>query len=327
VFRALGNFTGGDGFTNLSFRRPDEWASMPMPAPSEAGPAASPVRSTAVLFGDGATGPVLLLLHLLPGAALPAAGAHGHASDTWRMPVAGTLAMGPDTYGPGDFRFQPGWKPYASDNLATGPDGGWTALLFGDRRGMRVRPVHADGPPISPLDRAAGEWLRIGGDLVSEDPDDAPGPSTLSTTLSDRPGRARVNGSLGETADWFQLDEGALAAGLLGHPVSGPLLLLARINDGGRPLGSYTFGTEVLRLVVRGSCRIGEDWYGPGDLRAEHAGSCGPALAGDGGVDEVVVIADRRTVRPGAVRDAVWSAALNTLTADLHARAFTGSVR
>ncbi|HVW31424.1 MAG TPA: hypothetical protein VHL53_02690, partial [Acidimicrobiia bacterium] len=314
---------------NLSFRRPDEWASRPMPV-ATGGPADSPVSSTAVLLGDGSTGPALLLLHLPPGVSLPAAGAHGHASDTWRMPLAGTLAMGPDTYGPGDFRFQPGWRPYASDNLAEGPDGGWTALLFGDRRGLRVRPVQPEGPPIGPLDRAAGRWLRIGGDLVSDDPDDAPGPSTLSTTLSglsSRPGRARVNGSFGETAEWFRFGEGFLAAGLLGHPASGPLLLLARIPDGGRPLGSYTFGTEVLRLVVRGSCRIGDDWYGPGDIRVEHAGSGGPAVAGAGGVDEVVLIADRRALRPGAVRDAAWSAALGALTADLGGRAFTGSAR
>ena len=315
MFRALGDFIGGDGYTNVSFRQPERWASLPIEAP---------VRSTAVLLGDEITGPVLLLLELPPGAALPAAAAHGHASDTLRLPLAGTLPMGPDSYRPGEFRFQQGWKPYASDNLANGPDGGWTALLFGDRRGMRVRPVHLDGPLISPLDRAAGEWLRIGGDLVSDDPDDEPGPSNLSTTLHDQPARARINGSFDDSAGWFRFAHGLLAAGLMGHAVSGPLVLLARIDPGGRPLGSYVFGTEVLRMVVRGSCKVGDEWYSTGDIRVEHAGSCGRTVAGDEGVDEIVVIADRRTMVTESVRDSSWSSALETVLAALRGVSLTG---
>jgi hypothetical protein len=46
--------------------------------------------------------------------------------------------MGPARYGPGEFRFQQGWKPYGADGVAAGPDGGWTVLMFADRRGVRV---------------------------------------------------------------------------------------------------------------------------------------------------------------------------------------------
>ena len=317
MFRALGDFVGGDGYTNLSFRRPEQWASMPVEAP---------VRSTAALLGDEATGPVLLLLELPPGVTLPPAPAHGHASDTWRMPLAGTLPMGPDSYEPGEFRFQAGWKPYASDNLAGGPDGGWTALLFGDRRGLRVRPVQADGPAVSPLDRAASDWLRVGGDLVSDDPAHAPGPSCLSTTIGDRPGRARINGSFGATDGWFRFGEARVAGAWLGHPVTGPLVLLTAIGAGGRPLASYSFGTEVLRLVVRGSCQIGEAWYRAGDIRVEHAGSCGPAKAGPDGVDEVVIIADRRFATSDSIRDPGWASTLEAVAARLRCTASPAGV-
>jgi hypothetical protein len=149
---------------------------------------------------------------------------------------------------------------------------------------------------------------------VSEDPDAAPGPSTIATTLQDRPGQARVNGSFHDTDRWVCFPQGSLAGGLMGHAETGPLVLLSKVEPGGRPLGSYVFGTEVLRLVVRGSCRIGDEWYEAGDIRIEHAGSCGPVLAGDEGADEVIVIADRRALGTGSVRDAAWAAALDAVT-------------
>jgi hypothetical protein len=318
MHRALGDFAGGEGYIDLSFREPQRWATMATDNSRVAGTA---VSGTAVLLGDDDHGPVLLFLALEPNVAPPDAPAHGHASDTWRMSLRGVLPMGPDSYAPGEFRFQQGWKPYASDNYAHGPEGGWTALLFGDRRGMRVRHVHHEGPAITPTDRALAAWLGIEGDLVADDPSVAPGPSSLVTTLDDQRTGARLNGSFADADDWVPFEWGTIAAGALGHHESGPLIVLARVRPGARPLSSCTFDTEVFRLVARGSHVLDGRTYETGDMRVQASGTrFGPAAAGREGVDEIVVIADRRAIVPGAVDDAGWARALDGALADISTR-------
>lgn len=318
MYKALGDFTGGDGYANLSFRETERWASMSTAKSRVAGTA---VRSTAVLLGDDEDDPALLFLALGPDVSPPDAPAHGHASDTWRMSLLGVLPMGPDSYAAGEFRFQQGWKPYASDNYANGPQGGWTALLFGDRRGMRVRHVHHEGPAITPTDRALAAWLGIEGDLLSDDPAAAPGPSSMATTLDDQRVGARLNGSFADADGWTSFEGGTLAAGAVGDREAGPIVVLAHVRAGARPLSSCTFETDVLRIVLRGSYVLDGTTYEAGDMRVQAAGvAFGVAEAGPDGVDEVVVLADRRVVRPDAVADARWSGALEAVLDDLSAR-------
>ena len=71
---------------------------------------------------------------------MPLSFAHAHASDNWRISVRGTTNMGRDTYEQGQFRFHDGGVPYASDNFAWGPDGGYGIIMFADRRGFAIRP-------------------------------------------------------------------------------------------------------------------------------------------------------------------------------------------
>lgn len=323
MFRALGDFEGGEGYIDLSFREPERWSSM------NTGKAASRVAgitlsSSAVLIGDDTSGPLALLLCLGPNVKPPDAPAHGHASDNWRISVLGNLPMGPDSYDAGEFRFQQGRRPYASDNYANGPEGGWSALLFADRRGMRVRHVHHEGPAIRPADMALAEWLGVGGDLVSEDPADEPGAQVMATTIDPERRGPRVNGSFAETDQWTNFEGVKVAAGALGDEDAGPIVLLTKVSAGGRPFGGVVLDTDVFRLVIAGSYALDGRDYVAGDMRVQGANvGVGNAVAGPDGVDEVVVIADRRAI--GAVEASPpdtngWPRLLATVAADLATR-------
>src|SRR5688500_14885507 len=61
-----------------------------------------PLDVAAIFFGDEECGPVLFLFATPPGVSLPASEAHGHASDSWRMPLKGSFRMGRTEYGPSD---------------------------------------------------------------------------------------------------------------------------------------------------------------------------------------------------------------------------------
>ena len=74
---------------------------------------------------------------------MPLSFSHSHPSDNWRISVRGTTNMGRDTYAQGQFRFHDGGVPYASDNFAWGPDGGYGIIMFADRRGFAIKPVKA----------------------------------------------------------------------------------------------------------------------------------------------------------------------------------------
>lgn len=323
MYKALGEFDGDATYRKLSFREPGRWAT-PVAASAKSRVAGVPVITTAVTMGDERAGPVLLFLWLAEGVAPPEAPAHGHASDNWRISVRGRLPMGREVYGPGEFRFQEGWKPYASDNYAQGPDGGWSALLFGDRRGMRVRPVKKDTEEHPETNRLLAEWLGIHGDLVSDDPAHAPGRSAMATTMDELRRAAHVNASFEQAATWRPVDGGGhLAAALMGDPEVGPVVLLTRIAPGGRALSSCSFDTEVFRLVVRGEETIDGAMYVAGDMRVQVAGApIGSVVAGAEGVDEVVVIADRRGVGAGGER---WGDEITAVVAELRTQLADGA--
>ena len=311
MLRAQGTFDGGPGHIDLSFRAPERWIG-PAAVQAASRVAETPLSATAVALGDEEVGPVLLFLRLAPGVNPPDAPAHGHASDNWRISLRGTLPMGRESYGPGQFRLQEGWKPYASDNYAAGPAGGWSALLFADRRGMRMRHVKAEGSELTESNRLLAEWLGISGDLVSDSPDDAPGPSRMVTSLDDARRAAHINAGFEDSDGWLEAAPGSrFSVALMGDPVHGPIVILARTAPGGQALSSCSFSTEVFRMVVRGSHTIAGTVYEAGDMRVdEPEARYDLVVAGDSGVDEVIVIADRHGATPAILGDGGWAEAL-----------------
>ncbi|WP_123024338.1 hypothetical protein [Mycolicibacterium stellerae] len=305
-------------YVELSFAATDRWITPPY-LRSAARTADTPFDVTAILAGDSVKGPLILLLAVAPGIEPPDAPAHGHASDNFRISLCGTLPMGSQRYGAGEFRFQRGWKPYASDNYAHGTDGGWTMLCFADRRGARVRHVDPDAPAHGPADANLAAWLGIGGDLTSNDPHLTAGDSALAVNfgVSRKP---HLNGSYAQASAWPGVGTDTRAMGaLLGDPQRGPLMVMSRTSPNALSASRFTVDTELVHVVVRGSCTIGDQSRRAGDIRVTRAGAeTESVVAGPDGVDELIVLGDRSGALPRFCGDARgWPSAIEGVRAHL----------
>ena len=303
-----------DTYTELSFRHLDSWRSFASEGPL------SDVVSMIVLVGDERSGPVLGFTALAPGVDCPLGPPHGHCSDNFRVSLRGDLTMGREIYHPGDFRFQDGWKTYPKNNNSCGPDGGWEMELFADRRGMRASAV-VGGPELEVLLVEGGRMLAsMFGleDLVVEPPVDICGPAALATTLGPTDNSGKRNGSFGAAGSWRSLDDATNASvALLGEPTCGPVVVLAETAPNEVAFPAARFDTEVFRLVVHGSCAIGDRTYELGDMRVQRAGTDGdPVVAGADGVQQVIVFGDRRFSTATAGRSSSL-AALDSIVAEL----------
>src|SRR5256714_5933640 len=117
-----------------------------------------------IMVGDDHCGPFVVLSYVEPNdEQMPLSFSHSHPSDNWRISVRGTTNMGSDTYLQGQFRFHDGGVPYASDNFAWGPDGGYGIIMFADRRGFAIKPVKASiAAQVGPQQAAARAGVGVG---------------------------------------------------------------------------------------------------------------------------------------------------------------------
>jgi hypothetical protein len=247
-----------------------------------------------IMIGDEQCGPFVVLSYVEPSEEMmPLSFAHAHASDNWRISVRGTTNMGKDTYEQGQFRFHDGGVPYASDNFAWGPDGGYGIIMFADRRGFAIRPVKASiAEKITPQQEAAAAGLGI--DM--QDP--CPGAPAIATTMGPTT-RAHLDGGF-DTADaWAEMAPGVrMAAGLAGEPTCGPVLVLLDCDAGCEAVPSRSLGTEVIVAPVSGSVRAADVELAQGDVRIEEADAPHPPLvAGADGAQLVLIVGDRRALR------------------------------
>jgi hypothetical protein len=265
-----------------------------------------------IMAGDDRCGPFVVLSYVEPSEEqMPLSFAHAHASDNWRISVRGTTNMGRDTYSQGQFRFHDGGVPYASDNFAWGPDGGYGIIMFADRRGFAIRPVKAEiAAKVTPAQEAAGAFLGI--DM--QDP--CPGAPAIATTLG-RTERAHLDGGF-DTADrWDEIADGVrLALGLAGEPTCGPVLVFLDCAPGREVVPTRSIGTETIVAPVNGSIDVEGTTLAQGDVRVEEADVEHPALvAGPDGAQVVLIVADRRALR-AAVDDGTVAGALGPALAE-----------
>ena len=248
----------------------------------------------AMLVGDDRCGPFLVLSHTEPmDEQMPLSFAHGHPSDNWRISVRGTTNMGRDTYEQGQFRFHDGGVPYASDNFAWGPEGGWGIIVFADRRGFPIRPVAAEiAERVAPEQDLIGEMLGI------DVQDPCPGAPAIATTLGPTE-RAHLDGGFDMSHDWDEVAPGLRSAvGIAGEPTCGPVLVLLDGAPGVECLPTRTQGSEAVVAPVAGSVDAAGTTLSTGDVRVELADVEQPALvAGPDGAQLVVLFADRRALR------------------------------
>lgn len=273
-----------------------------------------------IMVGDDQCGPFIVLSYVEPtDEQMPLSFAHAHPSDNWRISVQGTTNMGRDTYEKGQFRFHDGGVPYASDNFAWGPDGGYGIIMFADRRGFAIRPVKAEiAEQVGPEQDAAGAALGI--DMR----DPCPGAPAIATTMGPTQ-RAHLDGGFDTSEQWDESAPGIrMAAGIAGEPTCGPVLVFLDCAAGCEAVPARSIGSETLVAPVSGSVDAAGTTLAPGDVRVEEADVEHPALvAGADGAQLVVIFADRRALRAAldeGTMAGTLGTELSTVLADLQSQ-------
>src|SRR3546814_369970 len=122
------------------------------------------------------------------------------------------------------------------------------------------------------------------------------------TTLF-RSGIAAINTSVGQGENGFvrgtiaKLERGNAGAlsGVLGDEHAGPAVHVIHGAAGERIVPPARWSTEIVTLVVKGSATIDGKPYGAGELRIQREDTpMGAIIAGENGVELVLVVADRR---------------------------------
>lgn len=276
-------------FTELSFRDPAGWLDLPYPMSSGG-------FISLLLMGDDTDGPFAVLASTTPTEMdAPTGPAHGHESDSWRISLIGSSPMGPENYGPGQYRWQRGGQPYGADGYASGPDGGYHMVMFGDRRGFATQPVKRELTERY-QQQDTGIAALLGIDVPAEYPLEARG---VVTTQAEPDKAGKVNGSFDDAGQWDEVAAGVrVSAGLMGHHRVGPMLVMVRASAGATVQAPLQLSTDLLVMVVAGSCAIGDRQYQQGDLRLQRPGTALPeVIAGTDGADVCLIIADRSSLQ------------------------------
>jgi hypothetical protein len=227
--------------------------------------------------------------------------------------------MGRDTYKQGQFRFHDGGAPYASDNFAWGPDGGYGIIMFADRRGFAIRPVKAEiAARLTPEQEAGG--ARLGIDMR----DPCPGAPAIATTMGPTT-RAHLDGGFDASEGWYEIAPGIrMVAGIAGEPTCGPVLLFLDCAAHCEALPLRMISSETIVAPVFGSVKAAGATLTQGDVRMEEADVEQPALvAGPEGAQLVVIFADRRALRlalDGGAIAGTLGAALSSVLAELESQ-------
>jgi hypothetical protein len=315
MLAALGFALDTDSF-DVSFRRPPLSESSGQP----------------LLYGmgDPIAGPLLGLFYDAPSTPEELAGppdltpAHSHSCDSFRIVMKGELWVGQERYHHGEFRLQQSGIPYGQDGDAPHVDGNWRIIFFADRRGFAVRPTNAEARAQM---RVAVEAMRdryadVLPEILAADDGGVIGLVTTITTPMSKLGH--IDGSFADAASWDALGESRAAVSVLGLPGCGPVVMLVHTPAAATAAPGCTFDTDGFRLVVAGSYERDGTTYEMGDMRFQGAGTRWErVVAGPDGLDEVVILGDRRGASPQVdeadVDARAWRAQLDATLARLRA--------
>ncbi|MGE0879358.1 MAG: hypothetical protein AB7L13_16980 [Acidimicrobiia bacterium] len=273
-----------------------------------------------VTIGDDTVGPVIGLFYDGPSTPEELAGppdltpAHGHVCDNFRIVMKGELWVGRERYHHGDFRIQRSARPYGADGDAPHEEGNWRVISFADRRGFRTRFTNPELRAQGENDEAIARQREMTGwDIL---PPNDPGINGLATTL-DKPWSKvqHIDASFAECDSWPVIgDDGRVCVNLMAHHEVGPIYIVQRTPAGAVATPGMTIGSDVFRCVIGGG--YGE--YAMGDCRFQASGvAWNEVVAGAGGLDELIVIGDRRGL--ASASDNAWIARIRELVAPLQA--------
>jgi len=332
MFRTHGRPSMVDGHVDMSFRETQNWLSFNEDAKNFAfiDEGSRALVFNLILIGDEAVGPGIFVTAAAPGLEIPKemrAVAHAHGCDNWRISLLGDFHMGPEEYGPGEYRLQEGWRVYPEDDQSYGPDGGWQVVFMADRRGLKrrlaVEPPQGVVYPEELVAPKIAEKFEFNCDLVSDDPAMTAGPTAIASTIGP-PGHAKLrmgklNGSFADSDKWSAVAPATrMAVTLLGNKDKGPVLVFVHTEASEVAAPRSRVPTELYRLVVEGSCRIGGKIYEKGDMRIQEAGMwCEPVEALEGGLKELLIFGDRNGLEAIETTGEGWPRALPAVVAEL----------
>jgi hypothetical protein len=318
MFEAKG-FELQDDHLDLSYSATSGWPDL------------GPARSLWVSLGDPVSGPALQL-----GETDPLSGEmvwlppHYHGSDQVRAMIRGEFVISNKHLQPGDFVFQEAGRRYREGGSAATPEPVWILGIMGARRGAPST-FTASMETEFPLDAIGEEQLDL--PRSPEDPRwaDVPGGSEGISMIATTFGGCKRGHLWGAFPDmqephngiaWREGNESSrIAAALIGDMDSGPVLCFVEGLPDLVAIPGDEWKTEVVVVIVRGSCHIGSDVYSAGDIRVQRSGSeMADVVAGESGVSVLFIIADRRAVaskQVGESMDSKWKKTLESITSEL----------
>jgi hypothetical protein len=283
-------------------------------------------------MGDRVAGPFLGLFFDAPSTPEQLAGppdlapAHSHSCDNFRICMKGELWVGQERYHHGEFRLQESGRPYGQDGDAPHEEGNWRIIFFADRRGHAVRPTN---PELAERAREASKNADRSryADLLPAvlDFDDRGVVGMVTTIATPRSKLGHIDGSFDDAERWESLGDSRIAASLLGLPDLGPVVLLVRTPAGAVSAPACSFDTEGFRLVISGSYELDGRDRVMGDMRFQAANTAWErVVAGPDGLDEVVILGDRRGATPhvddGDPAARAWADGLTEMLESLEAK-------
>ncbi len=290
MFDGLGLLEMEGDHLDISYRASDHWPSFT--------PLGS-IHALAFNLGDPDVGPNIQLGALIDDPNEPLDWDHAidpmhfHGSDQFRICLEGEWVLARTTKSRRDFSFQEAGRVYQEHPGPT--ERQWIFLTMADRRGNGTTLTRRGDRESIYL---AGQYDESG---IVDDPAAYPHPAgpkgtpAIATTIG-KGDRGYLFGSFADDAVWPEPDGGRRTiAGVLGEEIAGPIVYLTRCEANQVVAPAATVGTEVLLVVVDGSCRVGDDEYARGDLRVQAADHPMDAVvAGPEGAEVALLIADRR---------------------------------
>jgi hypothetical protein len=276
-------------------------------------------------IGDDAVGPYVGLFFDGPSTPEELAGppdltpAHGHVCDNFRIVMKGELWVGRERYHHGEFRIQRSARPYGADGDAPDVEGNWRIISFADRRGARTRFTNPELRAKVEDDEAIAKQREMTGiDIL---PANHPGVNGLVTTLTTPWSKVQhIDATVNEATDWPEIgDGGRVCVNLMADHEVGPIYIVQQTPPGKMATPALTFGSDVFRCVISGSHLRHGETVEMGDCRFQAAGVPWEAVvAGPDGLDEVVIIGDRRGRRAKVEgEDNGWTDRIEELVDDL----------
>lgn len=257
-------------------------------------------RELPFLLGDPMSGPMARFLSFPPGRESVRvngkAYAHHHRTDTFRM------ALGPQ---PAQTRILGQWLDHGDFVLRgandvyvekSGGRGACLLLVSADRRGYH--PVYGAAEREEAESTLDESTSVVFGDhpppFHQRDEDAILGPEASFAALQVQ--QPVLFGSMANDQEWLTLADGSrVGAVFMADPASGPLILLSNNAPGALEAPGGRYLCDMVRLVLSGSCSVGERTYSTGDFVFTRAGvEQGAIVHGAQGSSQILIFADRR---------------------------------